>query len=69
MDITLLHTKEKSLNIREEDFYQEIIEMIEENKKDLYDLNVLYDYFYLIPDMLRDEVNRKIRLTLGMKHV
>lgn len=65
MDITLLHTKEKSLNIREEDFYQKIIKMIEENKKDLYDLNVLYDYLYLIPDMLRDEVNRITRLYPG----
>lgn len=65
MDITLLHTKEKSLNIREEDFYQKIIKMIEENEKDLYDLNVLYDYFYLIPDMLRDEVNRITRLYPG----
>lgn len=62
MDIKLLHTKEKSLNIREEDFYQDIIEIIKENKKDLYDLNVLYDYFYLIPDTLRDEVNRITRL-------
>ena len=65
MDITLLHTKEKFLNIREEDFYQKIIKMIEENEKDLYDLNVLYDYFYLIPDMLRDEVNRITRLYHG----
>ena len=62
MDITLLHAKEKSLNIREEDFYQKIIKKIEENGKDLYDLNVLYDYLYLIPDMLRDEVSRKIKL-------
>lgn len=65
MDITLLHTKEKSLNIREEDFYQKIIKTIEENEKDLYDLNVLYDYFYLIPDMLRNEVNRITRLYPG----
>lgn len=62
MDITLLHTKEKLLRIREEDFYQKIIKRIEENKRNLYDLNVLNDYLYLVPDMLRDEVNRKIRL-------
>ena len=65
MDITLLHTKEKSLNIREEDFYQEIIQKIEENKQSIYDLNVLYDYFYLVPDMLRDEVSKKIKLYPG----
>ena len=62
MDITLLHTKEKSSHISVQDFYQEIINMVRENKGDLYDLNVLYDYLYLVPDMLREEINRKIRL-------
>ena len=62
MDITLLHTKEKSSHISVQDFYRKIINMVRENKGDLYDLNVLYDYLYLVPDMLREEINRKIRL-------
>ena len=62
MEITLLLTKEKAFQIKEQYFYDEIIKKLEENKKDLYDLNVLDDYLYLVPDMLRDEINRAIRI-------
>jgi hypothetical protein len=62
MEITLLLTREKAFQIKEQYFYDEIIKKLEENKKDLYDLNVLDDYLYLVPDMLRDEINREIRI-------
>lgn len=62
MEITLLLTREKAFQIKEQYFYDEIIKKLEENKKDLYDLNVLDDYLYLVPDMLRDEINRAIRI-------
>lgn len=68
MEITLLLTKKKKISIREQDFLDEIIKKIEMDRKDQYDLNVVNDYLYLVPDMLKCGIDRHIRVYKDPEH-
>ena len=68
MEITLLLTKEKCISIREQDFLDQIVKKIEMDKKNQYDLNVINDYLYLVPDMLKCGIDRHIRVYKDPEH-
>ena len=68
MEITLLLTKEKRISVREQDFLDEIVKKIKIDGKDQYDLNVIYDYLYLIPDMLKEGIDRYMRVYKDPEH-
>ena len=62
MKIKVLLTKEHEFEVREQDLYNLIIRNIEANGKDQHNPEVVNNYLYLIPDMLRvaigDRFNR-----------
>ena len=62
MKIKVLLTKEQEFEVKEQDLYNLIIRNIEANERDRHDPEVVNDYLYLIPDMLRviisDRFNR-----------
>ena len=68
MEITLLLTKEKCISIREQDFLDQIVKKIEMDRKNQYDLNVINDYLYLVPDMLKCNIDRYIRVYKDSEH-
>lgn len=53
MKIKVLLTKEQEFEVREQDLYNLIIRNIEDNGRDQHNPEIVNQYLYLIPDMLR----------------